>query len=78
VSLSSSTFDYLGFASDTNTYITARDLISNATFYNVAFGLSRSSAGYASAYNVRVENPDSGLQWLMERGKRRPVWRGFR
>jgi len=63
VAISSSTFDYLGFAPGTNTYITARNLTSNATFYNVAFNLSRSSAGYASAYNVRVEGVDSGLNW---------------
>ena len=63
VDISSSTFDYLGFASGTNTYITARDLTSNATFYNVAFGLSRSSAGYDSAHNVLVDGNDTGLNW---------------
>ena len=63
VAISSSTFDYLGFASGANTYITARSLTSNATFYNVAFNLSRSSAGYSSAYNVRVEGTDSALNW---------------
>ncbi|MDO8805385.1 MAG: NosD domain-containing protein, partial [Elusimicrobiota bacterium] len=63
VAISSSTFDYLGFASGTNSYISARDLNSNATLNNVTFGLSRSSAGFASAYNVRVENPDAGLNW---------------
>jgi len=61
VAISSSTFDYLGFASGANTYLTARDLTSDATFYNVAFNLSRSSAGYDSAYNVRVEGSDAGL-----------------
>jgi hypothetical protein len=63
VSISSSTFDFLGFASGTNTYITARDLTSNATFDNVTFGLSRSSFSYASAYNVRVEGSDANLRW---------------
>ncbi|MEI7528714.1 MAG: right-handed parallel beta-helix repeat-containing protein [Elusimicrobiota bacterium] len=64
VAISSSTFDYLGFASGTNTYITARDLTSTATLNNVTFGLSRSSAGY-SAYNVWVEGADSGLNWTI-------------
>ncbi|MDO8805342.1 MAG: hypothetical protein Q7R35_13035, partial [Elusimicrobiota bacterium] len=63
VAISSSTFDFLGFASGDNAYITARDLTSNATSYGVSFGLSRSSAGYASAYNVRVETSDAGLFW---------------
>ena len=60
VALSSSSFDFLGFAAGTNSYLTARDLTAAATFYNVSFGLSRSSAGYGSAYNIRVEGNYSG------------------
>lgn len=76
VAISSSTFDYLGFASGTNSYITARDLISNATFDNVAFKLSRSSAGYDSAHNVRVEGGGAGLNLLFAKSRFSlgPLW----
>ncbi len=60
VAISSSTFDYLGFAAGTNAYITARDLTASATFYNVEFNLSRPPAGY-SAYNVRVDGSYAAL-----------------
>ncbi|MFH1724688.1 MAG: right-handed parallel beta-helix repeat-containing protein, partial [Elusimicrobiota bacterium] len=63
VSITTSTFDYLGFASDINAYITARDLSSTAVFHGVTFGLSRSSHGFDSAYNVRVTGTDSSLDW---------------
>ena len=65
VAISSSTFDYLGFASGTNAYITARSLTSNATLDNITFGLSRSSAGFDSAYNVRVEGAPDNLNWSL-------------
>ncbi len=76
VAISSSTFDYLGFAAGTNAYITARDLTSAATFYNVTFSLSRSSAGYGSVYNVRTEGGDAGLAWHFqgEPATRGPLW----
>ncbi|MDO8805380.1 MAG: NosD domain-containing protein [Elusimicrobiota bacterium] len=61
VAISSSTFDYLGFASGANSYITMRDLTTGASFYNVVFGLSRSSAGFSPVYNVRVLGTDSWL-----------------
>ncbi|HNW44637.1 MAG TPA: right-handed parallel beta-helix repeat-containing protein, partial [Elusimicrobiales bacterium] len=62
ITVSSSTFDYLGFAAGTNAYITARSLASDAVFDNVSFGLGRSSEGY-SAYNVWVEGSNPGLNW---------------
>jgi len=60
VVISSSTFDFLGIVSGTNTYITARGLTTGVTFYNVAFDRSRSCYGY-TCYNVRVEGSDDGL-----------------
>ncbi|MFH1723593.1 MAG: right-handed parallel beta-helix repeat-containing protein, partial [Elusimicrobiota bacterium] len=67
VSITTTTFDYMGLASGTNAYITARDLTSLATFYDVSFGLSRSSHGFDSAHNVRVEGGDSSLSWTFTR-----------
>ncbi|MFC1522486.1 fibronectin type III domain-containing protein [Elusimicrobiota bacterium] len=63
VSISTCIFDYLGFASGTNTFITARDLTSNTTLYSVGFFMNRSSSGFDSVYNVRAEGDDSNLDW---------------
>ncbi|MFH1724222.1 MAG: NosD domain-containing protein, partial [Elusimicrobiota bacterium] len=68
VSLYASGFDYMGIAGGTNAYITARDLVSNATYYDITFGASRSTAGAPSAYNIRVEGGDSGLSWAFKDG----------
>ncbi|PCI36618.1 MAG: hypothetical protein COB53_08925, partial [Elusimicrobia bacterium] len=65
VSLSSSTFDYLGFNGATNTYITLRDFDSTITADNVTFALSRSSDGFDSAHNIRVEGADANTAWSM-------------
>ncbi|MBI4369930.1 MAG: right-handed parallel beta-helix repeat-containing protein [Elusimicrobia bacterium] len=64
VSLSSSSFDYIGLPSaegSSSAYITARDLSSSATFYSMAFNLSRSTI--SPAFNVKVEGDDSALSW---------------
>lgn len=62
VSISSSAFDFIGKNAGIASYITARDLTSNATFYNVAFNLSRSTSGL-TAYNARTVGSDAGLWW---------------
>ncbi|MFH1725254.1 MAG: fibronectin type III domain-containing protein, partial [Elusimicrobiota bacterium] len=67
VLIATSTFDFMGVAPGTNAYITARDLSSAATFYGLAFGVSRSTGGAYSAYCVRVEGVDSGLAWIMRK-----------
>ncbi|MFC1679236.1 right-handed parallel beta-helix repeat-containing protein, partial [Elusimicrobiota bacterium] len=67
VSLASSTLDFMGVADATNAYITARDLTSDATFYGLTFGTSRSTAGSQYTYNVLVEGSDAGLRWMMRR-----------
>lgn len=76
VSISSCSFDYLGYTAGTNSYLTARDLTSDATFYNVYFGLSRSSAGYSAVYNVGVQGADAGLRWhfLGDAAALGPLW----
>lgn len=63
VSLSSATFDFMGFTRATSAYITARGLTSNLTLAGMTFGVSNSTAGQPSAYNVRIEGADSGLSW---------------
>jgi len=69
VALSSSSFDFLGFAAGTNSYITARDLVVSAELSNVVFGLSRSSAGYSPVLNVNVEGADGGLALSFKRSR---------
>lgn len=65
VDISSSSFDFMGVtAGQPNAYITARDLVSNATFYNTAFGVSNSTASAAGAFAVRVLGADAGLDWF--------------
>ncbi|MBI4056524.1 MAG: right-handed parallel beta-helix repeat-containing protein, partial [Elusimicrobia bacterium] len=69
VSLSSSTFDLAGQnpISSTSTYITLRNLTSQATFYGLVFNSSRSQA---SLYNIRVQGTNPGLNWTLKN------WRG--
>ncbi len=76
ISISSCSFDYLGYASGTSSYLTARDLTSDATFYSVYFGLSRSSAAYQNVYNVKVQGSDAGLRWhfLGDEAALGPLW----
>ncbi len=69
VLLSSSSFDFLGFDAGTNSYLTARDLVAAATFYNVSFGLALSSAGYGPVYNLRVEGSDAGLALFFKKAQ---------
>ncbi len=63
VMMSSSTFDFMGFSGDINSYLTARDLASSATFFNIRFQTSRSTVGAISALNVRTDGSDLGLRW---------------
>ncbi len=76
ISISSCSFDYLGYASGTSSYLTARDLTSDATFYGVYFGLSRSTAAYPAVYNVKVQGSDAGLRWhfLGDEAALGPLW----
>lgn len=65
VLLSSSTFNAMGVAAgQTSAYVTARGLTSSATFYNMTFGVSRSTAGAAGAFAVQVQGSDAGLDWF--------------
>lgn len=66
VEISTSNFDYLGVRGGLNAYITARDLISQATFYSVGFGASRSTVGASAALNVRVDGSAAGLEWYFK------------
>jgi hypothetical protein len=63
VLLSSSAFDFMGVSAATCAYVTARDLTSDAAFYNLTFNLSRSTAGADAAYNLRAVGADAGLSW---------------
>ncbi|MFC1679175.1 FG-GAP-like repeat-containing protein, partial [Elusimicrobiota bacterium] len=76
VTISSSTFDYLGYAMDTgtNSYLTLRDLTSNATFYDLYFRLGRSSHGFDSAYNLSIEGEYSGLDWRIYGSQGGALW----
>lgn len=68
VSLSNTSFDFMGVAEATNSFITARTLTSAAALANLDFKLSRSTSGAESAYNVRVDGADSGLSWTITSG----------
>ncbi|MBI4425856.1 MAG: right-handed parallel beta-helix repeat-containing protein, partial [Elusimicrobia bacterium] len=73
VSLATSTFDFMGVAAGSSTYITLRSLASSATFFGLAFRVSRSTSGAASASNIRVESSDAGLDWTL-RGLPGKLW----
>ncbi|MBI4370546.1 MAG: right-handed parallel beta-helix repeat-containing protein [Elusimicrobia bacterium] len=70
VNLSSSAFDGIGISSSsssTATYITAQDLSSSATFYDMIFTLSQATSAVGAAYNVAVLGSDSSLNWYFSR-----------
>lgn len=74
VSVSSSTFDFMGVSAGVaNAYITANGLTSKTTFYSTVFATSRSTAGASPARNVRVLGSNPGLEWYF-RGKGGPLW----
>ncbi|MFH2201488.1 MAG: fibronectin type III domain-containing protein [Elusimicrobiota bacterium] len=64
VLISTAAFDYLGITGATNSYLTVRNLTSNATFYSIAFGMSRDFTAAPFPYNVRVEGANPALAWL--------------
>jgi hypothetical protein len=66
VSIASSTFDNAGFSAADNAYITARDLASSATFYNVFFGNGRSPGAGQTLSSVRVLGGDQNLSWAFD------------
>src|SRR5258706_7290674 len=63
VSLSSTVFDSLEFASNDIAQITARELNSTTNLNNVTFNLSLSSSGMSSVSNVKVSGTDGNLNW---------------
>ncbi|MBI4057353.1 MAG: right-handed parallel beta-helix repeat-containing protein [Elusimicrobia bacterium] len=69
VDISFSTFDFSGApapSSNVSTYITARDLVSQATLNNVVFNNSGSFSPGTILCNIRVLGNDSGLTWMMK------------
>ncbi|MFH2203946.1 MAG: right-handed parallel beta-helix repeat-containing protein [Elusimicrobiota bacterium] len=75
IAISSTVFDYLGFATATNAYITVRDLDSAVTIDSVTFALSRGLPGGTNAsYNIRVEGDDSNLAWTITTQNLGPLW----
>ena len=68
VALSTVTFDYLGFSSGSNSYLTIKDLTGDLVFHNVEFGMSR-PAGVYSPYNIWVVEPAVGLNLVMRKAR---------